>query len=984
VLKTNLKNHFFILLTLTICLGFIGHFFYVNELIDHPQFNITTSYYLSFVGDLKTEIWYTLFFLIDFIWAPILLLFLYRILNLKIKNKKFVHPFLCLFIVTYVLDFIENICYLNFKFEALQIIKPIKEILYVLSFLSFLFVIVFKQIPILIKFVKNARISLLFIIIVSFLIGFVDQGGDILITLLESKYNLVVTLILLFVVAIPTAHYPVYFKHSKYVSSNVYELMISNKANFLSFGTIYFAKNKDAKKQGKESEKTTSQEIFLMQFLRRCLGVLFFISFFFMMLTAYDEAFSKRITTPITLSIAVFLFWFTWYFSKLKQKVDLSFKYKTYKKEENKKNVRHFTFIIKMIPFLVFFITAFIACFLIIDVNWSINFLFIVGFTNFLLAILYIISIVGRSYLKYVFYSEKYTKIFLVANSESYFNKDIKDKIRPSEIKIFSIFSQFSNNIVYLKLISTIGFLCVLSLIYLNLNWSIIHKVNPIPIFLMYYMAYYGILVIYIKHSKYYLQDKNKVQVANLKSINKYKKWWQYYIPGLLIIFILTGFYATFKGNDLHELQTLNRNKNEVTFTEYKESIKNKNKHYFAASYGGGLKSNLWTMLLLDKIEHNKNSDFFENVRCISTVSGGTVGTVNYLYLKANNIKNRSNKITQLGRLNSLSLDLVFLLGRDLLSELTPDVFYKFRGKDRSFYGMKQHLFTINNSIVDEKKTFYTSYYDVKNYFPPLIINSTSLNGRYANSLSLVLDKNKNQDYNAIFPGAINILGSKKNSELSLYRLASTSNRFPFVSPAAKIKMKGHFLDGGIFENSGLLSAHSFANYLLSKKIIKKNDTTKNIKFVNFINSKEQYILKFIEENNIFLDSINPTAEIAGILKAVSATRLNPIYIKETIEHKYDLIAIYLPHYFTFKDLKKVLGGFPNDKKENIKKILLMIKINNNIIKSVLDATDYNRKKWGIVQPATGRLLSKASVKYQKAMVGFHPNVIKQLKKLER
>ncbi|MGB0879681.1 MAG: hypothetical protein ACPGTO_03860 [Polaribacter sp.] len=993
-MKLSLSIHFSILLLVTICMWLVGNSFYVNELISHPQFDVSTPYYIAFIEDLKNETYYyNFFFLIDFVWAAILLFFIYRILDFLIENKnslinkkKFFKIFASLFILTYGLDFIEGCLYLTFNFQLLEIVKPIKEFFYAWVFLIFLFVVIYKYKSILIKFINNAKISLLFIIIVSFLIGFVDQGGDILITLFESKVNLVLTLVLLYVVAIPTAHYPVYFRYSKYMNSNNYEFVMNKKFKLLSFGTIYFAKNSDAKKLEKQSKKIAYQEIFLMQFLRRCLGVLFFISFFFMVLSAYDKTFNTKITIPITSLLAILLFWFTWNFSKLKEKVDTSFKKKTYDDEKNTKRIERFIFIIKMTPYILFVIGILILYFLIGGVEWSKQYMVFVIITNFLLAISYIIFIVGRSYLKYVFYSESYTNKFLEANPQAYINETVKQKIKPSK-KIFSFISQFSNNIVYLKLISVIGFLCVFFLIYLNFNWSAIHTVNPIPIFLMYYMGYYGILVIFIKHRKYYLQEKNQVLATNLEDINKYKSWWKNYIPDILAILILIGMYSTFTGNDLHELQTLERSDptSELTLKEYEKSLLKKEKHYFAASYGGGLKSNLWTMLLLDTLENNDKSDFFENARCISTVSGGSVGTVNYAYLKANNIQNRSKRIEQLGRLNSLSLDFIFALGRDWLSELVPNQIVKFKGKDRSFYGMKQHLFAIDSSKVKEEKTFYTTYHKIKNSFPPLIINSTSLRGRYANSLSLVLDSTLYKNYDSIFPGAINILGSEKGRELSLYRVASMSNRFPFLSPAAKIKTKGYFLDGGIFENSGLLSAHSFANYLLSKKVIKKNDTVNNIKFVNFVNSKEEYILQFIEDNEIFLGKEKETPEIVGVLNAVSATGLNPRYIKEFIKNKYKLISIYLPHYFTFNDLKKMLGGFPDYKKGKLKEILQKIKANNDTIKLVLDSTDYyNRKKWGIVQPATGRLLSEASVKYQKMMVNFHPNVIKELKKLEK
>ncbi|WP_158837894.1 hypothetical protein [Polaribacter sp. L3A8] len=968
-------------------MGIVGSLFYVNELINHPQFNITTPYYINFITDIKQDVWYYIFFLIDFIWAPILLYFLYRILDLKIKNNKRLKIIYYFFIITYCSDFIENWLYLLMKFDALKFIKPVKEGLYALSFLLFFIVMIKKYKSVLIKLIIDARISLVFIIIVSFLIGFVDQGGDILITLYESKYNLVLTLLLLSVVAIPTAHYPIYFKNSKYMNSNHYEFVLSKTIRFLSFGIIYFTKVDNPGQLDKRTENKSKDDIFLMQFLRRCLGVLFFLSFFFMSLKAIDKVYNLNLTVPITFFIAILLFWFTWYFSSLKDIVDASFKESESALKEFIKEEKRFVFIIKMLPFILVLIALFILYFLINEAEWSKTYVFLALITNFLLAILYIVSVVGRSYLKYVFYSEKWTKMFLEANTTSYIDPILQRQIKPFKPKVFSLLSLFSNNIVYLRIISIIGALCVLSLVFLTIFWNKIHLVNPIPIFLMYYMAYYGMLVIYIKHKKYYLQEEEQVIPSNFDKIKKYQELWKYYIPGALTILTVIGVFSIFTGNDLHELQTIKRTGKETSISNFKDTIKGKDKHYFVASFGGGLKSNLWTMLLLDKLECRKN-DFFENARCISTVSGGTVGAANFAFMKANKIENRTEKIEELGRLNSLSLDIVFLLGADWLRELIPSVITKFKGKDRSFYGMKQHLLVFNDSLQEQSETFYRSYNKIIDPFPPLIINSTSLNGRYANSLSLVLDKEMNDNYDTIFPGAINILGSKKGEELSLYRVASTSNRFPVLSPTAQIQKKGHFLDGGIFENSGLLSAHSFARFLESEKVIKKNDATKNIKFVNFINSKENYILEFIRKNKktIFLDAIDPTAEYAGILNVLSATGHNPAYIKETIKREYELISIFLPHCFNFKDLKKILGGFPDYKEGKLDKILNLIKENNDTITSILSSkskTEYDLDKWGVVQPATGRLLSEASVKYQIMMVNYHPDVREELNKFK-
>lgn len=96
------------------------------------------------------------------------------------------------------------------------------------------------------------------------------------------------------------------------------------------------------------------------------------------------------------------------------------------------------------------------------------------------------------------------------------------------------------------------------------------------------------------------------------------------------------------------------------------------------------------------------------------------------------------------------------------------------------------------------------------NSFYPLILSNSSATHIQRGIASTV---DFGDAFDTIFHDAIDILDHDEKSISYAYG-ASSSNRFPVFSPVAKIASKGHFLDGGYFENSGLSSLLDLYDYL--------------------------------------------------------------------------------------------------------------------------------------------------------------------------
>jgi hypothetical protein len=97
-----------------------------------------------------------------------------------------------------------------------------------------------------------------------------------------------------------------------------------------------------------------------------------------------------------------------------------------------------------------------------------------------------------------------------------------------------------------------------------------------------------------------------------------------------------------------------------------------------ANTSGGGLRSSLWTMRVLQYCDSIFNGEVFENTRLLTGSSGGTVGAAYYreLHLRRDSLK---YPINQQHYLNNISQD---ILNRVLYTFATNDIFIRFRTRE--------------------------------------------------------------------------------------------------------------------------------------------------------------------------------------------------------------------------------------------------------------------------------------------------------------
>ena len=1015
--KTSLAWHVTIVIVLALLMMLFNYNFYINELITNTQFikfNGTEGFIkeaLTLVNNNGHSLYYIGFFILDFLWAPLFLLLLYRLLCKYRLIPSIAVNYLLISIGSIALlsDYIENTWYLIQPTYELKTVVKIKIVFYALYIFSFLYLIITANRKMLSTFIRHLRISLFFIAIIIIMITKIEMGGDIVISLFESPLNLFAVLVLIFIIAIPTAHYPVYFKikedikkgNKKYIFC-VNHQIINLEDSFIKkvykwlllhspFRIIYYRRKKRDNRENKTSnnDNTARKLDFYFKIFRKSIGVSLIIALIFIFLDNYKTYLDPKLPViSIVFFITLFLILYLRYISILKEDAGNVFNNK--KKgftasNTEEKTINKFRSVVLSFYGLCILSSYFIVLSTCIAsfYKWGKISILVSVFTLVILAITFITFSVSRSWFKYVYYNDN-ANLKSKDGDESYINKEYRKYIRPTPKKLLFLNYLYllSDNIIYLSLIAGFGIFLVAIFLFLNLNWQYDHHVNFINILLIIYMIYYGAFVLYIKHRMYLKNQQNVVSDREQQnypdSIKKYIRitsiFWKC-TPFVITIGLIIAVYSVVKGNQLHYIQSVERiESQEVTLTSFKDSITNDKKHLFISSYGGGLKSNLWTMLVLDKLE-NDNDHFLENVRCLSGVSGGGIGFANYMLLDtASNI--RSKQINNIATYNFVSLDMTFLLGRDLIQEFLPCTYKGLEGKDRAFYGMKQHLAAMGYDTDSlEEKSFFKAYYErnKKGYFPPLIINTISTKGIQGVSFSIPLDS---IHFKTIFPGAINTLDALPTTTLHYLGAVSTTNRFPILSPSASIEGKGHFIDGGAFDNSGMLSTENLKNYLIKAKII--SDENNSIYFININVSKDAYIRKFIEKHHLKTQKISASGEVPAIINTASATGGLPRYITQKLKNEQHFYEIILPHTFSFADLEGVLGGELDTIYMSKLDALKAINHSNAVIKDIVNANANNYyPKNLVVQPATGRLMSKPSINYQQIMLN-HPSVRKQ------
>jgi hypothetical protein len=1014
---------------LSIAMIVCGKLFNIHDWITHPQFTeaqVTRKWFYDNTS-FSQQLIFTLFFIFDFVWAFLLLFFVlgnYVKSKAKQHNIKYLYvAFIILTSLAYTFDCIENFYYLWHK-EYEETIVEVKIALYAITFITVLLLMLrysLKNRVVIIKeFISSAWISLLFLVIIGLSLPKAPQLNSIIVDLYYHPFWFVFVLLLGFapVYCIVLSHYPTYFLLSG-ANRKFQDKEWRMSKIFWVFGIVWF-KNKSIPEGEKEkiSAEEKAKSIAFesdLSFLRRILGIFFYAALFYMVAYTADTnfGFNVELSGFVNLLIIVLIVWL--YVLKNK-KDELRMFYKNGlhnagdpaqdlyivddEEPETTKNPINTYLLLLVITILVHLVLFGLLLWMKHPYNYTTVVLSLVCIT--LQAFTYTYYRTFRTLFNYAFFNDKIDAIFnsfpSMYNSEDTRSRDEKkaeivamfekhnyfgrsklfeklSKIRINQLSLGAL----ANNVIFLKTISYLGAANLLFLVYLNFFATTAMHVNAVIIILSAFFVLYGVIVVIIKHFIYYNLSKEKFAEKNGPKFF-------FTIYASVIVLLIFNFLA--RSNNLFELEQIAETVK--TETPIKDNVKIEtvnlkkyvdnlpDKRYYIGCYGGGMKANAWTMTVLNELD--TNNSLYDKTVCLSGASGGTIGLINYSAIKHyhDNKSTRDSIIRKIGTENILSMDLTHLLGRDwFLHLLVPG---DLKGLDRSTAAMHTYAKYVNDSLTDSefentsyRQLWQKMYHNRTQHFPILISNTTNIKGRQGMAVSIPVAHEKAKE--VLYLGADDILELNDDKTLSFYNAASTTNRFPLISPAATIEGKGQFNDGGIYENSGLLSAYKLYEAINE---IDSEAKDKETVFINIINDKSAYV-KFMMQKK--MDScnggiINKSSEISAILNSVAATEMFPGYIKDKLRflvkkaadnnQKLTFENIYLPHKFDMDDVRAIYG----QKFENLKcvdQIADMIEENNKHIKSLVKGC--LKETNTIIEPEMSRVMAIPAFDFMEYML---------------
>lgn len=927
---------FVVLVLLIIAMKVSANLFFVDTFIDHPQFsqtNLLTKIYAQLSVD--QIFFFKAYFIIDFLMAATLLIYLGSLIrHWKTLPKKAFIGYCILAVFAYLFDVMENISYLKVASNLFSIpltsLSSIKQVFYIasilLAFYAYYCKAIHQNMHILIRFVLSSSISLLVIGIVGLLLTAMDQGGTIVINLLSNGPNLLIFYCLLIFLSLIVSHYPFYIEAKLYNLPLDWEML--DKKPLLGFGTIIYHHDPNKK-------PPINFPYYALKFLRHSLGIVLHGAVIYVLIFVLANYYSISLSASVLSAVVIILI--------------LIFYRHILDHPRSKYKLLNSFPIVLGITFFLMILSVSLA-------QWQIWFVSYTILTIICLMICYtIFRVCRRNFNKFTGHKNPYLRLISKLGDEKY----------------------------YLNIMRIAGTLLSILLVLINIFVDLAVWFNSLNIMLMYLIFFYSIIVLWIKHIMYYRDDKtlakNKIPYGFYKNL----------LPFSFIVILILLFLGGGIKNDLHVQQTAKLNNNQINETAYISNLPDTDLcgnlidyHFYVGSYGGGLRANLWNLLLLDTLQMESGKNFLHQTVVLSGVSGGSIGLGNFAVLSNNkhsNESDRTRQISKIGNYNFVSIDITSLLGRDFIREYVP--FNWMNGKDRSYLAMKKYASLSNLEEDYFCNISFRDYWSILHkslpfHYPAMVINSTSINGKQGIATSIEINGD-------LVPGSIDILKSDTQRQLTYYAAVSTSNRFPVFSPTAQIKAKGHFLDGGYFDNSGLLAAESMYEYM------RDADTNTNcVKppiYVSIINSKEVYIANRLDDWKMTdLEDENTSGEFGAILNTVASIEKIPNYITSKLKKKYlkdsvdRYIELSMPYPIEYHEVVNVLGGKP----KNPIALMDSLSKHNEIIKETLENNGY-QMEWGVVEPPLARYLGKQVVAYQKAMLK-HPNVANEINELLR
>lgn len=512
-----------------------------------------------------------------------------------------------------------------------------------------------------------------------------------------------------------------------------------------------------------------------------------------------------------------------------------------------------------------------------------------------------------------------------------------------------------ANNKNYLIFMSVFGWICILLFMLCQIK---IFLFNPVIIIIALLFSVYGLIINPIKHKLYYSYlFKNNLPYKGC-GIVKYASLW---VVPISLIFVIAIVGVSVKyGNGLHTLHLVKETSviNESAFKEklYTHFSKDTTQPiYFIASYGGGLTANTWNSLIFKKLSNYNGANILKNTIAMSGVSGGAMGQGIYSAIYKNNAdeNKRDSLINNIGNKNFISLDIAWMFGWDFLREFAIGV--DSLSPNRAKRSMCEYEALVADKTMSKKsfRSYWKELFDANDFYPALLINTASTHSTRGISCSVDLGEN----FRTAFPGAEDILTHTKNNTLSYSDALSTTNRFPLLSPAAKISSFGHYVDGGYFENSGMLSLYNFYQYLASDPKWEQLFKNRKIIFIQIMNSKSDLIFDLTANETDIVKETQESGEFAAVLNTIISIDKFPRYTYSLLKSKKNLkyASIALPYHLSEQDFNNVFKA----KELNLDLTEILLSHNHH-----LDSLRTKAGIWETAEPPLARLLSKPALNY--------------------
>lgn len=826
------------------------------------------------------------------------------------------------------------------------------------------------------RFLKSSYLSISFVIIILLLVQALEQANTLLVDMVESdKLSLALCFIVISFFAATLSHYPIYIYYSKDLNESKNDHLWYAYKSWLGY-YIYIYRRID---------KNYTQD-FKAKFFRQTLGlVLFSIWHFYIyqafypkLITNLESTTATKYITIIMAAIPVILLMsllhiFHYYQRKKELAITTNDKENVRKKRVKFTRAGAKTLVVMMLVVIVF------SAFATIQLEFNYYGYWLLQIATFLIAVLYVLFRVFRVYVNFGF-----LKLYNIRSSVGYLRFYLGFTV------VVILFLLYSNIAAYYDF-------GLLNAMLILLSWFYI-----IYYFLACGLKYAFVLSVMEKqkkflkdsNSKYIDEDKykgasnllNSENEYNLKPLNSLRLFAirRRRLASIGTIILIVVFAVSYMAEKrIHELEIHNSEDglSTVSMTDFKAKIlenkKNKQSLFFVAAHGGGLKANIWTMKVLNALQTKTEGSFLNSTVSLSGASGGMMGLSMYSVLSGKypeDYRKIGMKIDEVADKNFASHDVALTFGYDFFRKFVP--FHSLGAyRDRSYFAMVKYrnILEDTTSRTLDTKSFNTYWkdnvYNAHNgYFPSLIINTAKTNGKRGVFYSIDC-----RDEGKIFSNS-DKLSQLNKGYIAFYEAVSSTNRFPALSPAAKIKGYGHYIDAGAIDNSGLLSSLDLYTYFQSDTLFNKQ---KKI-FVEILNGKSSYIgymvKKFnkvmIEKNpkykpHFTIDEIEQDNIIADIKTGLNLDKI-PNYLSDYLSTRsqvdsiIDYVPIYLPFHLKINDVESYLGGEIEDTIQR-KELEIFLKNENKLLRRDLRETNGG---WDTYEPTLARHLSKSTIEY--------------------